>query len=202
MSTGSPTRTRTLHRLWVPTILIVASGALQLGQPITNTWLRYHRLHIWDGEVWRLFSAHLVHLSWSHYAMNCVGMLIVYGLYWRWLTANTALMWCLSSASAVALGLLFFSPQIAWYVGLSGVLHGLIVAGAVTDIHARRWEGAWVLGIVAAKLVWETLYGPLPGSEGGAGGPIVVEAHLYGAMGGLVVSMAQIFLSRNSRTGA
>ena len=134
--------------------------------------------------------------------MNCVGMLIVYGLYWRWLTANTALMWCLSSASAVALGLLFFSPQIAWYVGLSGVLHGLIVAGAVTDIHARRWEGAWVLGIVAAKLVWETLYGPLPGSEGGAGGPIVVEAHLYGAMGGLVVSMAQIFLSRNSRTGA
>jgi rhomboid family GlyGly-CTERM serine protease len=175
---------------------------LQLGQPVTNTWLRYHRSYISDGEIWRLFSAHLVHLSWSHYAMNCAGLLLVYGLYWRWLTAATMLMWCLSSALAVALGLMFFSPQITWFVGFSGVLHGLIVAGAVTDIQAQRWEGLWVIGIVAIKLVWETLYGPLPGSEAGAGGPVVVDAHLYGAIGGLIVPIAQVLLSRNSRASA
>ena len=192
-------RPHTLHRLWVPTVLIILSGALHLGHPVTNTWFSFHRLRIWEGELWRLLSAHFVHLSWSHYAMNCVGLLIAYGLYWRWLTASTTLMWGLLSASAVTFGLLFFSPQIVWYVGLSGVLHGLIVAGAVTDVQARRWEGVWVLGIVAAKLVWEYRNGPLPGSESGAGGPIVVEAHLYGAAGGLWASLMQIFWSRYRR---
>ena len=191
---------RTLYRLWVPTVLIMVSGVLQAGHPVTNAWFRFDRLHIWEGEVWRLFSAHLVHMSWNHYAMNCLGIVVIYGLYWRWLTAKTALLWCLISALAVVLGLLVLSPQISWYVGLSGVLHGLIMAGAVTDIHARHREGFWVLGVVVAKLSWEILYGPLPGSETGAGGPIVVEAHLYGAMGGLVVSMMRIFLSQNSRS--
>ena len=43
--------------------------------------------------------------------------------------------------------------------------------------------------IVAGKLAWEQFAGPLPGSESGSGGPVIVDAHLYGAVGGLLAAV-------------
>ena len=45
--------------------------------------------------------------------------------------------------------------------------------------------------LLAAKLFWEYMNGPLPGSESMTGGRVIVEAHLYGAMAGL----AAVFLT-------
>ena len=39
---------------------------------------------------------------------------------------------------------------------------------------------------VAGKLLWEQTVGPLPGSESSAGGTVIVNAHLYGAVGGVL----------------
>lgn len=172
---------------------------LQFGMPQTGLWFRYHHTQISEGQIWRLFTGHFVHLGWRHYLMNCVGIILVYSLYSRWLTTHTLVWWCLLTAFAVSIGLIFFSPQIVWYVGFSGVLHGLIVAGAVLDINARHWGGELILTIVALKLVWEQLYGPLPGSESAAGGTVVVDAHLYGSIGGLMAALLQGYAARYKR---
>jgi rhomboid family GlyGly-CTERM serine protease len=92
----------------------------------------------------------------------------------------------LVSALAIGLGLLWAYPDVGWYVGLSGVLHGLVVVGALDWLRRGDRAGGFVLlAAVAAKLVYEALLGPLPGSASTAGGPVLVEAHQLGALGGV-----------------
>ena len=39
------------------------------------------------------------------------------------------------------------------------------------------------------KIGWEQWHGPVPGSETTSGGPVVVDAHLYGAVGGAMAAL-------------
>jgi len=81
------------------------------------------------------------------------------------------------------------NPEVQRYVGLSGVLHGLFVTGALSETACDRRWGLGLLAAVGAKLAYEQLFGPLPGSEAGAGGPVLVDAHLYGALGGIPLGL-------------
>jgi hypothetical protein len=47
----------------------------------------------------------------------------------------------------------------------------------------------WVLCVaLIAKLAYETVVGPLPGSEQSSGGTVIVAAHLYGAIAGAITA--------------
>jgi hypothetical protein len=49
----------------------------------------------------------------------------------------------------------------------------------------RRAAAGWAgLALLAAKLAWEQGVGAVPGSSGFIGGHTIVDAHLYGALGG------------------
>jgi membrane associated rhomboid family serine protease len=65
-----------------------------------------------------------------------------------------------------------------------------MVAGALTLAIARSRFGAIMLVIVVAKIAWEHFAGPVPFSELTSGGPVVTDAHLYGAVGGAVACVA------------
>jgi len=145
---------------------------------------RYARSAIADGEAWRLVTGHLVHLGWSHFLMNLLALAAIWALVGRHLAA---LRWWAVLGIVVAgidAGFWWLEPRLEWYVGLSGVLHGLLVAGLAAAPRDARGEALLLLGLVAAKLAWEQVFGALPGSAAAAGGPVVVEAHLYGAIAG------------------
>jgi hypothetical protein len=69
---------------------------------------------------------------------------------------------------------------------MSGLLHGLLVAGIITRLRSLDIETGVLLLLLIAKIGYEQLNGPLPGSEGTSGGAVVVDAHLYGALGGIL----------------
>jgi hypothetical protein len=73
---------------------------------------------------------------------------------------------------------------------MSGLLHAVLVAGVASRIRDAPSESLALGVIVAGKIAWEQLAGPLPGSELSAGGPVVVNAHLYGAIAGIVAAGA------------
>jgi hypothetical protein len=50
--------------------------------------------------------------------------------------------------------------MLGWYVGLSGVLHGLLIAGGPRDVLRREPVGFLVLTAVVLKLAWEQAFGP------------------------------------------
>jgi rhomboid family GlyGly-CTERM serine protease len=83
-------------------------------------------------------------------------------------------------------GFWFLNPGLYWYVGMSGLLHGLLAAGIVARWKNFDAETAILLLLLVAKISWEQFSGPVPGSESTSGGPVVVDAHLYGAIGGVL----------------
>lgn len=149
-------------------------------------WLRFDRNAILSGEIWRLFTGHLAHLSWSHLLMNVLGLALVWALFDRCLPTKRWLHTLLFSALGISLMLLVVDSHIRWYVGLSGVLHGMFMVGVLYDLKSGRWDAKLLLILLIAKLLYEQLLGPLPGTEKAAGGSVVVDAHLFGALMGII----------------
>ena len=155
-----------------------------------DTALAWERDALIDGEAWRFLTGHFVHLGWSHLLLNLAGLALI-----TWIVGHTwdRLGWLivsLFSVTVIGAGFLVLNPELEWYVGLSGLLHGLLAAGLIVGIARREAESIVLATLVAGKLAWEQFAGPLPGSEGASGGAVIVDAHLYGAIGGILAAVA------------
>ena len=182
MQAHSPKDLLRLHA--VPLSLALLSTLFALFGDGARNGLRYDRAAIFDGQWWRLISGNLVHLGWPHLLLNLAGLILVWLLFHHALSTRNWIVVTLSSALAVGGGLLLFDPDLRWYVGLSGVLHGLFAAGIVAALFSGK-RAEWLLLILfVTKLVWEQTVGSLPGTAELAGGKVIVDAHLYGAIGG------------------
>lgn len=187
----------TKGRPWLPAACVSALILLLglLGEPAREL-LAWSRPGIADGEAWRLLSGHFVHLAWSHLLLNLAGLWLVWYLVvdaWRtleWLLIASVIL------VVIDLGFWLLEPRLVWYVGLSGVLHGLLAAGALRGLYERRVEGALLAVVLAAKIVFEQIVGPLPGSEASTGGPVIVAAHLYGVIGGVLAGAPMLIRVR------
>jgi len=160
---------------------------------LENT-LRFLREAIADGQWWLLLTGNFVHLGSGHLWMNMAGLVLVAALVWQHFGAVEWAIIVVVSSLAVGAGLYLFDPEIFAYVGFSGTLHGLIIAGAIADLRSYPKSAAILLILVVAKLGWEQIAGPLPGSESVAGGSVVVNSHLYGAVAGAVLGPLLLLL--------
>ena len=163
-------------------IALLAVLASLAGTPLEDA-LRYERERILEGQLHRLVSAHFLHMSGLHLALNLAGLGIAWWLVGRYAKLRAWLLIVAASMLAVGFGLLAFAPELDWYVGLSGMLHGLLLAGALLAGRA----GLPLLVLVIIKLGWEQFAGPA--LTAWPGGPVVVDAHLYGAIGGALAAL-------------
>jgi rhomboid family GlyGly-CTERM serine protease len=174
----------------IPVLLVVTLAAFYLAGPTAIESVRYDRAAVLGGEAWRLVTGHLVHADAAHFGWNVVGVLIVAVLFSRDYTPRQWLVVLLASLAAIDLGFLLLEPQLDWYVGFSGVLHGMTAAGIVAWLRATRDPVTWIIvSLFAAKLVYEHYAGALPFTSGSLSLPVVHEAHSYGAVGGLVAAL-------------
>lgn len=184
-------------------LLIVAGIAvlLAVGGPTVSDALRYEREAILGGQIWRLLTGNLVHLGWPHLLLNIAGLGLIWALFGQALGNRAWTVTFVVCATGIGLGMLLFNPGIGWYVGLSGVLHGFFAAGAVAARNIKHGTKTLILGLLGAKLLWEQVYGSLPGTTAAAGGNVIVDAHLYGALAGLAAGGIMSHLSRRALQG-
>lgn len=187
---------------WVlPLGLVVLLLALGLGGPDMIAALRYERSAVLNGEAWRLVTGHLVHGDAAHLGWNIVGVLVVWVLFARDFSPRQWLVVMTASTVSASLGFLLLEPDLAWYVGFSGVLHGCTAAGLLAWLRSARDPLTWfVTGLFVAKLAWEHVAGALPFTAASMSLPVVHEAHTYGAFGG--ASAALWILCRPRTRGA
>jgi rhomboid family GlyGly-CTERM serine protease len=183
-------RTSAISGWWLPIGLFLLALIPWLGGDAASVGLRFDRAAIQSGEFWRLMSGHFVHLGAPHFALNAAGLALVWFLVGPIFDGRQWLLILGVSVFTMDLGLWLLNPQLDWYVGLSGLLHGILAAGLVERLRRPDIETLVLAALVLGKLAWEQLSGPLPGSEGTAGGPVVVDAHLYGALGGVLAAVA------------
>ena len=179
------------HVLWLT--LFIVSCVLQIN------WVdscRFDRELVEQGDFWLLFSAHIVHLNWTHWALNMAGLAIVAFFFSTHASVKQWLTVLFVSATLINAGLWWWLPEIRSYVGLSGVLHGLFLYGALREIRFYPASGYVLSSVLIAKLVWEFFNGALPGSEEMTGGRVLTEAHLLGAAGGILVWYVEYLTGR------
>ena len=179
-------------RAWrAPLALGLALVAMQWLAGVLPGALPYERTAILSGgQYHRLLTAHLVHYDRAHLAWNLAGLALVAWLFAREFPLRDWIVILFASTVAVDVGFLVLEPQLQWYIGFSGVLHGLMAAG----LCAWLWRTPDVLtGLVAAlfasKLGWEHFMGALPFTAATLGVPVIHEAHTYGAVGGAAAAL-------------
>jgi len=182
-----------------PLSLALLSLLLQLAPDNWLRTLRYERTAVVHGEMWRWLSAHFIHLNWTHWLFNLVGLGLVWVLFATRLRQAQWWMACLWSIIAIDLGVYFFNPAVDWYVGTSGLLHGLFAAGAVASLRQSGWRSGIYLLLLVVKIGWEQFAGALPGSATAIGARVVIEAHFYGAVSGAL--FAAFLPMRSQPTG-
>ena len=185
-----------LKHFVTPIVVSLVIFLVMLSGPELQTWLRYDRINITNGQFWRIFTAHFAHLGWPHMTMNLIGLWLCWVIFRQQLAPLASLTLIILSAVGISLMLVLFNPELDWYVGLSGVLHALFISGCLLEITSGRKEFYMLLGLIIAKLAWEQLAGPLPGSEDTAGGNVIVDAHLYGACLGLLITGGYIGIQK------
>jgi rhomboid family GlyGly-CTERM serine protease len=147
--------------------------------------LRYDRVAIGAGQLWRLLTGHWVHLSVRHALLNALGLALMWALFARDYSPRQWLLIVLGAVLAIDAGLWLWDSTLAWYVGSSGVLHGVMAAGTLAHLVRREPDGWLLAAFLAGKLAWEHLVGPLPFS---GTAQVVVDAHLFGVIGGTAVA--------------
>lgn len=176
--------------VWVPPLALIALVfLLGLGGDAARSALRYDSVAIAAGQWWRLLSANFVHLGWWHLFLNELGLLVLVLLCPERLSWAVWARRLLLLGVGMCLGLYFFVPGIRWYVGLSGVIHGLFVLGLGRQVMQKDLIAAGCLAFLIGKVAWEMVAGVPVSDEAAIGGAVLVESHLYGALSALIYGL-------------
>ncbi|UZJ46052.1 rhombosortase [Marinimicrobium sp. C6131] len=184
--------------LWLTlglSVMMVLLGALQ---SVTEPLLELNRDAVAQGELWRLLTGHWIHYGPYHLAMNLGAFMLCGWILFQEIPLRHYGLLLLTCLLGVGIGIQWFNTDLDYYAGLSGALHGLLVAGVILTFKQTPWMSGLALAVVTYKIVqeqwpgYDTSHELLPV-------PVAVDAHLYGAVIGLVWGVG-VFLWRTWRS--
>lgn len=188
-------------RLFVHAALLIALMAvLAWTHDAVNPWLRYDRAAVLGGQVWRLWTCHLVHLNGWHFLLNTSGLVLILFIFRDLLDRLRLWLWFLLCGLGVGLAFVFIDTGLDWYLGLSGLLQSLLVMCLLLGWRGHPLLHSLVLAAVVGRLFWEHH----PGYDTGYLEPwihaqVYVNAHLYGAIMGAVLAIGMLLLQHLNR---
>jgi rhomboid family GlyGly-CTERM serine protease len=165
-------------------VLVLAAAAASLAPDL----FVLDREAVAQGEVWRLWTGHLVHPALAHFALDVgVGALLILFLAGRLRAATLVL------PPVVGMVVLALRPEMGSYAGLSGVLHAWTVLVALdlvrTTRSVERILSACLLAAVIVKAFYEALTATsIFTASLDMGGTTLHEAHLVGVLAGLALA--------------
>lgn len=176
------------HSLVVCAVAFLAVMAYFFNDALADTFVYHHQL-ISQGEFWRLVSGHFFHTNGYHLLLNLAALILLWALHGQFYSLKNYSLLFITSTLVCSVGLYFFSPDIRQYVGLSGVLHGIFVFGAIMDIRQHDKTGYLLFAGVWLKIAHEQFYGASKDVSTLIDASVAIDAHLWGAVGGLVFSV-------------
>lgn len=161
-------------------------------------FIDYNRQLITHGQYWRLISGNFNHTNEYHLILNITALLVIAGLHAQYYSSTHFSFIILYLASAVGIAIFILSPEVSLYVGLSGILHGLMVIGGACDIRNSMKTG-WllVLGTIG-KVVYEQVFNNTEQMNKLIEAQVLTEAHLYGLVAGLIIIPLILHLTKDN----
>ena len=161
-------------------------GLLQL--PSLHEWAQWDHNAIIEGQWWRIVTGNLTHTNLYHLGMNVGGLWIISFIFREQIYIRQFIVVFAGLCIAVGSMLLLTSMQL--YVGLSGVLHGLFGFYAMQEYRLGRKSSLYLLIGLAAKIIWEQCFGSPTGTEALIHAKVAIDAHLFGSVFGVTLSIA------------
>ena len=167
--------------------LVLAAEFFLLGDA-----LEYRRTLL-VAQPWRLVTGHFAHLSLLHAMVNGVALLLLAQLFAGRLSNSE--QWAVLGGAPLVISLVFWiaMPELAWYRGLSGVLHALYFTGCVvwlrTSDRRTRWLPIAALVGGALKVILEQPWDASFPWADWLGATVVPQAHLIGALVGATAGL-------------
>jgi rhomboid family GlyGly-CTERM serine protease len=144
-------------RSWATLAIAIAAG-VAFAWPRLADLLLYTRADILAGQVWRMWTGHLVHFNPSHLLWD-LAVFLPAGVWLERTTPALARWFYVLTPLAISALLLSAEPTLSFYAGLSGLATGVLVLLALVqlcrDTAGSRWFWPGVLLLVAAKVVVE-----------------------------------------------
>ncbi len=184
----------------VTTLFIALMLSLSFFDGALGGALEFDREKIQGGEYWRLLTGNFVHFGLYHTVMNLLSVgLIGVCLYW----AYPSWVWVglfIAVPLAGGCGLFFLSHDIDVYRGYSGAVYGLALTGLILNWSVNPWIASAVIAGLCGKLFYERL----PSYDVNflvdkIGVPVAVDAHLWGGIAGVALSIPLWFILRQYR---
>jgi membrane associated rhomboid family serine protease len=184
-------RARPASETLIPLAVVLAAGAVTASAALSSH-LALDVSRVLAGELWRLFTGHLAHLTWRHYVVDALAYWLLFSTYAarRSSTAANALVIVASVVVSVTVVVLQWHPI---YGGLSGLCcaacAALILAMILDNPHG-------LLGYTLALCFCSYL-----GLEQSlvAGIRVAPEAHWTGALSGIAVEGIRFYWTRKTR---
>ncbi len=169
-------------------------------QVIGPEHFRFERDWMTSGEIWRLVSAHWVHVGWMHLLLNGVGLVICVSLTSPGWSPARWLLCCVIMGIGISFLLTVFNPEVRDYAGLSGVLFGLYLLSAFSLYARDRLIAVLIIAAIAIKVLMEqfTFYDFNSGELIGA--RVIVDAHLYGLLMAIAIALVWARYTMNHGT--
>jgi len=151
-------------------------------------------------EYWRWLTSNFVHFGWAHSIVDALGFALVSIVFFYSISTKRYLGLLLFCCLAVGIFISILSPDILYYAGLSGAIHGLLIAGCFYATHFPLWKRLIILIITIGKILQEQL----PGYDINPVAnimpvPIAIDAHLIGAIAGLLFFLLDTFFMQPLR---
>ena len=180
-------------------IITFVLGGLCLFLPEqVNESLYYHIELTRDGQFWRFITGHFVYVSWQHWVMNCLAC----GLFVFWFNKHISNMTILYALGfiliAISIGLLYFSQQLVWYAGFSGVLIGLYAYAASQMLGTSKTTYSILIACLCTYVAWQVSQGEL--IEGSLKTVSTSSyAHAFGLLGGITFAGMNVLINKLSK---
>ena len=142
-----------------------------------------------QGELWRLWTGHLVHGGPSHLFWDVAAFAALGWQAERRLGARALAALLAFAAAAVSVGTLALAPGLDWYCGISGLDTALFAWLVASDARRTPLERSLWAAALAAKLAYEFSTGSMLFAHA-AGLPPAPHAHLLGAAAGLMSAVS------------
>jgi len=160
------------------------------------TAIDYNRELIINGEYWRLLSGNFNHTNIYHLLLNLTALAVIGGLHYRYYNSVVFTSLILLLSIGVGVGILWLSPSTHLYVGLSGILHGMIIVGAIIDVTKKYYSGYVLIIGTIIKVINEQLFNSPVEMSQLIEAKVLTEAHLYGLVTGLIIAPLYVYLNK------
>ena len=174
-------------------IAIISFTVLFFIAQLLQTDFVFNRTLIESGQWWRIIGGNLTHSNYPHLFLNLSGLWLLGLLFIDTFKAKTFIFSSVFLCLIVGLGLYYFTPELQNYYGFSGALYGLFFVGGINSaLNKDIFTGLFVATLITGKIIWDFFQGGSTSSEELIGIPVATDAHQYGLLGAIFISLLLI----------